>query len=61
VQFYAQAFQPGDRRGFGGTVGAGAGKAEAARATLERAANFNAFSPTYAFVRNKALAMLKGS
>jgi len=40
---------------------AGAGKAEAARATLERAANFNAFSPTYAFVRNKALAMLKGS
>jgi tetratricopeptide (TPR) repeat protein len=40
---------------------AGAGKAEAARKTLERAADFNAFSLTYAFVRNKALAMLQRS
>jgi len=42
-------------------VYAGAGNTEAATTTLERAANFNAFSLTYAFVRNKALAMLKGS
>jgi lipopolysaccharide biosynthesis regulator YciM len=40
---------------------AGAGNTSAARTTLERAANFNGFSGTYAFVRNKALAMLKGS
>jgi tetratricopeptide (TPR) repeat protein len=40
---------------------AGAGKNEAARTTLDRAANFNAFSPTYAFVRNKTRAMLNGS
>jgi tetratricopeptide (TPR) repeat protein len=40
---------------------AGAANAEAARKTLERAANYNAFSLTYAFVRTKALAMLKGS
>jgi tetratricopeptide (TPR) repeat protein len=40
---------------------AGAADTSAARTTLERAANFNGFSGTYAFVRNKALAMLKGS
>jgi tetratricopeptide (TPR) repeat protein len=39
----------------------GAGKAEAARTTLQRVANFNAFSLNYAFVRNTALAMLKNS
>jgi tetratricopeptide (TPR) repeat protein len=40
---------------------AGAGDTSSAKTTLERAANFNGFSGTYAFVRNKALAMLKGS
>jgi tetratricopeptide (TPR) repeat protein len=40
---------------------ASAGAIEAARTTLDRAANFNGFSLTYAFVRTKALAMLKGS
>ena len=40
---------------------AGAGDTSAARTTLERAANFNGFSGTYAFVRNKALALLKSS
>jgi tetratricopeptide (TPR) repeat protein len=40
---------------------AGTGKAEAARTTLERVANFNAFSLNYAFVRNRALAMLRDS
>jgi tetratricopeptide (TPR) repeat protein len=43
------------------TAYAGMGNAEEARTALERAANFNAFSLNYAFVRNKALAMLKGS
>jgi Flp pilus assembly protein TadD len=38
---------------------AGAGEADSARKTLERAANFNGFSLTYAFVRPKALAMLR--
>ncbi len=36
---------------------ASAGDTEAARTTLDRAANFNGFSLTYAFVRTKALAM----
>ena len=40
---------------------AGAGNQEAARRTLDRAANYNAFALNYAFVRGKALAMLKGS
>jgi tetratricopeptide (TPR) repeat protein len=38
---------------------AGAGKADAARKTLDRAANYNAFSLTYAFIRPKALSMLQ--
>lgn len=40
---------------------AGARNAEAAKKGLDRAANYNAFSLTYAFVRTRALAMLKGS
>ena len=40
---------------------AGAGNADAARKMLARAANYNAFSLNYAFVRTRALAMLKGS
>jgi tetratricopeptide (TPR) repeat protein len=40
---------------------AGAGNAEAAGKALARAANYNAFSLTYAFVRTRAQAMLKGS
>ncbi len=40
---------------------AGAGNGAAAKRTLDRAANYNAFSLTYAFVRTEALALLKGS
>jgi len=40
---------------------AGAGDQEAARRTLDRAANYDAFSVNYAFIRTKALTMLKGS
>jgi hypothetical protein len=40
---------------------AGAGNSAAAKRALDRAANHNAFSLTYAFVRTKAMALLKGS
>jgi hypothetical protein len=40
---------------------AGAGNGAAAKRALDRAANHNAFSLTYAFVRTKAMALLKGS
>jgi tetratricopeptide (TPR) repeat protein len=40
---------------------AGAGNGAAAKIALDRAVNYNAFSLTYAFVRTRAQAILKGS